>query len=332
MKMKKFLPAIALTLGFSVLAAGCVAGNKTVAFSPFWQQNNLTSGEPIDETLTYKVAFEKGSGLENINYSFAYENGTYTTQLVSKTEGDTIIYEYRTKFSIDVTYTLNGVDSDPFTDTVETYAKFYGGGNLLKPVESSKTTVSHSPRSGSEHASLTTCYSEFNQTVETKYNADGSGSCTVTDNTLEKNNKSTTNFTKDEKYTCIDNETLLLALRAISASTTSATVEVYNQVVNAMQKINISFVVPREDQETGDREFAYKEMVDGEWKEVKKAISYREVNLSLKDKNPGTTQTAWVAQSAPTANTYRNMLLRIEMPLAYDFGTLIYSLDSVDRK
>ncbi len=332
MKMRKFLPAIALTLGFAVLTAGCAAGNKTVAFSPLWQQSNLTGSDPIDETLTYKVNFEKGAGLANINYSFAYENGTYTTQLVSKTEGAATVYEYRTKFSIDVTYTFNGVDSEPFTDSVETYAKFYGDGNLLKPIESSKTTVSHSPRSGREHASLTTCYSEFNQKVETKYNADGSGTCTVTDNTLKENNKSTANFTKDEKYTCIDNETLLLAVRAIGASTTSATVEVYNQVVNAMQKINISFVVPREDQETGDREFSYKEMVDGEWKEVKKAISYREVNLSLKDKNPGTTQKAWIAQSNPIANTYRNVLLRVEMPLAYDFGTLIYSLDSVDRK
>ena len=64
-------------------------------------------------------------------------------------------------------------------------------------------------------------------------------------------------------------------------------------------------------------------------KEGKKAIEYYPVSISIVDEYPGATQTAWYAKPSDksSSNTYRNVLLRLETPIFYNLGTLVYELN-----
>ena len=89
-----------------------------------------------------------------------------------------------------------------------------------------------------------------------------------------------------------------------------------------MQKIDLTFA-----SETGG-EFSY--LLNGE--EVKTTITYRPISLTIDDRNPGGTQTAWIAKTSNASNnTYRNMMLKLSVPLSYSLGNLVYTLSAVDR-
>ena len=65
---------------------------------------------------------------------------------------------------------------------------------------------------------------------------------------------------------------------------------------------------------------------------VKKTIDYRSVTMKLSSSNPGATQTAYIATyDNAEMNTHRNVMLKLETPLAYNLGTLVYSLKSINR-
>ena len=70
---------------------------------------------------------------------------------------------------------------------------------------------------------------------------------------------------------------------------------------------------------------------NGSEEKVKSTITYRPVSMVLDEKNPGATQTAWIAKKPETSsnsNVNRNVLLRLETPLSYGLGSLVYTLNS----
>lgn len=336
MKAKKLFSAIALAMGFTVFA-GCTDASATFTLGEYWKQNSLNN-EEVYEILTYDVAFNAEDGLDDLGYTLDYKNGTYRTTLKSETKDGEVIYKYSTSFSIDVIYTCNGGTAE-FTDSIETEVSFRNAQKKLQPISSTKTTLSHSPMLGDGQNSVEYCYSVFHQTATTTYADDGaSGTCTVIDLTKQESDtgyKTTDSFEKNKKLTLFDNEQLLVALRAFSSSTLSAKAEVYQQVVGNTQKVKFTFA--DSDEEEG-REFAFKffegdlsDLILDNVEEVKKKITYRTASIVLDETNPGATQTAWVATGDATANTYRNMMLRLETPLSYGLGTLVYTLDGVAR-
>ena len=79
--------------------------------------------------------------------------------------------------------------------------------------------------------------------------------------------------------------------------------------------------------ETGaEFSFLYK---NGSEEKSQHTITYRPVSIVLDEKNPGGTQTAWIAKTNDTTNNkYRNVMLRLDTPLSYSLGTLQYTLIS----
>lgn len=325
MKAKKIFSAIALAMGFTVLAA-CADVSATFTLGEYWKYNSLNT-EDIHEVVTYDVAFNDDDydGMKNLGYTLDYENGSYKTVLKSETKDGAVIYTYTTEFSIDVTYACND-EKETFTDTVVSSVSFYGADKKLQPIHSTKTTFSHSPMIGSEQTSTKYCYSIFHQTAETNYEGE-EWTCTVTDHTLKEGDKgyqTTDTFEKNEKLTFFDNEQLLVAARAFGPSTLSGKAQTYQQVIDNTQTVKFTFA--DSDEEEG-REFSL--FINDAKESVKKKISYRTVSLVFDEKNPGATQTAWIATGDATKNTYRNIMLYLETPLSYGIGKLVYTIKGV---
>lgn len=318
MKLKKIALAVAAILALSSLAA-CTDNDQKLPFKDYWEKDSLSGSATVDEKLTYKVTHEKGAGLDNLPYALTYGEGTYVTTLKTHSQG----YIYSTSLTMPVTYKYGEDDAYSVTDTVTTEVIFLRSNEGLRPISSTKNVVSHTPsiRSG---GSSETCFLYYDYSVVTEYPTEGDATATITNKSREGEPtvKSSSFTASDKKYSYLDNELLLLALRAIPASTTTGSVMVYSPYVQTMQKIDLTFA-----SETGV-EFSY--LLNGE--EKKDTITYRPISLTINDRNPGGTQTAWIAKTSNASNnTNRNMMLKLSVPLSYSLGYLVYDLTSVTR-
>ncbi len=314
MKMKKLAPVLALTLCVSAFS-GCT-GDQRESFYSFWQQNSQVK-EHIYETLVYDVEFEAESGLDKIGYELVYDNGQYKTVLVSEEVDGKIVYTYTTEFTITVTYTLHSA-SESFTDRIVSVSKFYDAENALRPISSTKEILSHSPASGGSMLEVSDCYQTFEYSVATVYDADGEeGKSTVTKKGKSPAEKS---FEIDEKhYRYLDNEQLLFATRGLSTSVSTAKLLSYSPFANAVQTVSLSFAQ--------EESAAFTFLKNGV--ESTQTITYRPLSMVLDEKNPGATQTVWIAKTTePANNAHRNVILKLQTPLSYNLGTLTYFLSS----
>ncbi len=321
MKVKKLALCLAALLGATTLAA-CTDDDKRITFNNYWQYDALSGGATVNETLTYAVTFEEGAGIDSLGYELSYGEGEYVATL--KNGADPTLYTYETTLTIPVTFGFDG-KSETFTDKITTTLSFMDAGNALRPISSKKTVVSHTPAS-SKPSSLEGSYGAYDYVIETTYNStEGKGYSVITNNTREDKPSQTTpkfNYTSGD-YSYLDNEQILLALRAVSSTTTSGTVKVYNPFLENTQRVKFSF------QEKTGGDFTH--TLNGAAL-TNKSISYRPVTLVLDEKNPGATQTAWIATAdSPDKNTNRNVMLYLETPLSYSIGTLKYTLRSVQN-
>ena len=314
MKLRKIALALAATLSLTTLAA-CTDTDQKLTFNDYWEYNALVASSSVDETLEYSVTFEKGAGADSLGYSLTYGEGAYVTTLKTHTQG----YIYTTSLTMPVTFQYGEDEAEEVTDTVTTEVIFQRSKDGLRPISSSKKVVSHTPQNGGA-TSTKTCYAFYDFTVETVYPTEGKATSTVTYTTSEEPYVLTNSFdANDKKFSYIDNEQLLLALRAISPSTTSGTVQIYNPFIESKQNINLTFT-----------EEAAKELTlnwNGETQ--KKTIPCRSVSLVIDDRNPGGTQTALIAQRTKVEkNENHNVMLQLTVPLSYSIGNLVYTLVS----
>lgn len=308
MNAKKITSIIALALTASLLTA-CSATQKVI-FNRCWNYDTLRF-EDIHEVLEYDVSFEEGT---SYGYGLNY-NGTYRTELQSQTTPEGYRYLYTTELITEVTYTL-GEESKAIIDRVTTEVQFYPAENGLQPIYSKKSVVSSSPMT-TKPTSIEDCYRTYAYEVTTEYEGKQGKS------TLTQNGKTTEHtFTiDDEKASYLDNEQLLLSLRAMPASVNSTQLLAYSPFTASVQKISVGFG------NGAEGEFEYSK--NGE--STKQTIPYRPVQIQINDKNSGFAQTAWIAKAEnTTANVYRNVMLRLETPLYQGLGKLIYTLTSAD--
>ncbi len=314
MKLKNIALLLAATTSALALTA-CGNNDKKLTFMNYWNKD-VNSPENINETLTYSVTFQKNeTAHKKLAYTLNYGTGSYITCLQSTTDG----FFYTTTLTIPVTYQYGSEAAQTFTDTVKTEVKFLGKNDLLKPVSSKKSVVSHSPVNTTP-AKLSECYTSFEYEVNVTYGEKGNAIVVENPTGTKTESASTFSYT-DSKYSYLDNETLLLALRSISSSTTSGEVQVYNPFMQKMQNIAFSY-----SEKTG-AEFTH--TVNGA-PLTNKMISYRPTLIALQANNPGATQTAWIASTTtPDNNEHRNVMLYLKTPLSYDLGALEYRLTSV---
>ncbi len=321
MKIKKIALVLATAVGVSALAA--CAGDNKIVFYDYWKTNSETKGEKVSEVLEYDVTFTKSLGLDSLNYTLNYGTGKYVTNLQSVDNTDE--YIYKTRLEMPVQYTYDGESSENFLDIVETEVRFYSAlKDALKPISSTKTVYSHTPV-GEKASSLDDCYVEYNYSITTTYDTQGNGTSCVTyqktKDTEASEGTPSTFSTLSDKYNYLDNEQLLLALRAIQSSTMSGTIACYNPFLKKTQTIDFSF--------NSAESSAFSHTLNGEAL-ASSTISYRKASLTLGEKNPGATQTAKIATVSDSAsNTNRNVMLSLETPLSYSLGTLVYTLTAV---
>nr|MBR6778466.1 hypothetical protein [Clostridia bacterium] len=322
MKAKKIVLALAAVLAFCSFAA-CTDTDQKIIFNDYWEEDSLSGSSSINETLEYKVTYEKSGGADAIGYTLTYGEGKYTTTLKSHTHEGQQAYSYTTSLTMPVTYQYGTDEAVSLTDTVTTEVVFLRSKDSLRPISSTKKTVSHTPLNSAGTTSKS-CYATYDFSVVTTYPAEGKATSTVTYN-RENDEPTTATSTfspSNKKLSYLDNEQLLLALRAISSSTSSGSVKIYNPFIEAKQTIKFSF-----SEETGS-EFTY--LLNGENK--KENITYRPVSITIDDRNPGSTQTAWIAKTTnPQKNTQRNVMVKLIVPLSYSLGNLVYDLVSVSR-
>ena len=314
---KKLLSAIALTLCATTFIS-CAGTNKPVTFMEYWLEdanaNAAVAPATVLETLEYEVEFKKASGFGD-NYTVDYQNGVYTTKL-SLNEG---VYRYETSLNISVFYTAGGITTEEMRDSIVSWVEFKKSA-YLQPIASHKEIVTHSPTNGG--STIDTCFESYNYTVDTTYNENGLGgkSVIVNNDPHANNNPQERTFTVDNKYTCLDNEQLLFALRGLSQSTSSASVSVYAPFSGVVQTINLSYAALQE-----GTEFTF----ERNGVSNKQTINYYPVSLKINAQLSGATQTVWIAQTTNAyANTFRNVILQLETPLSYNLGSLIYKLKS----
>ncbi len=320
--MKHKITKTILALAISATCLTSCGTSQKISFSEYWRADSSTK-QDITERLEYSLDYESNDS--DGAYSLDYTNGKYVTELTSFTDsvGDRF-YRYTTELTITAVYIFNG-EVEEHNDSVRTEVVFEQSATL-RPISSRKEVLSHSPTYGlntETPTSVETCYTPYNYVVETTYSGNGEGKCVVTNNVKEEPIVSENAFELDvEKYTYLDNEQLLFALRGIKASaSTSNTFKVYSPFTKAEQKVKATFSSKE------GTEFSY--LNNGT--PVKENIEYFPTSIVLDEKNSGATQTAWFAATVnPQNNTYRNVLLRLETPVSYNLGTLIYQLTSAN--
>ena len=322
MKGKKLISILALVVGLSTFGS-CTNADQKVNFGNFWNTSVLDLNAAINETLEYNVNFEASTS-SLVEYQINYKDGKYTTSLISeKDESGKTVYVYKTQLNITAQYTLNGETAER-KDSVTSTVKFFAGEYGLQPIYSEKDVNASSP-TASTGATAKECYQQYHYTTKVVYNEDCSaGTSTVTYHPTEGDPKAEENgFEIDkEKFSYLDNEQVLFALRGVRTSTSSAKVLVYSPFVETVQKVSWSFTEEKSD------EFSF--FKNGSAEKVTSTITYRPVSVVLDEKNPGATQTVWIAKPGDTANnTNRNVMLRLETPLSYGLGSLVYTLNSV---
>ena len=315
MNRKSIFSCVALVLAAACFTS-CVNSNQKVIFSRNWQKDNTHFQSGLTEELVYDITFEKSS--INGSYSLDYQNGTYTTKLTTEQVNGKIIYCYETKLEIDVLYEC-GQNSDTFQDVVYSWVKFEDVDKALRPIASHKEIISHSPSNSA--SSLEECYYSLNYVVDITYNEDYSGNTVITMLNAEEPTEYQYSFQmKTDKLTGLDNEEILFALRGVNPSLSqTAKFTVYSPFVDNLQTVKATFGTE------SSIDFSFRQ--NGEL--TKDTIQYYPVDVVLDEKNPGNTQKLWIAKNTNSIlNKYHNVILKMEMPVYYNLGTLVYTLTS----
>ncbi len=321
MKRKFFLAmTMVLTTSFLASCSACdsCAGTTKITFKDYYLKNESINQGEVYEQLTYKVTHQD-AGTYN-GYEVVYENGTYVTTLTKSLNDE--YFTLTSELTIDVRYTYKE-ETVSFTDTVVSSVEFYSADSTLRPVRSNKTLHTRTPSSG-DVSKLEDCYVEYNQTVSIEYSADLSEGRSLIVDHLDEDEEISSSFTVEDmdKYTYVDNEQLLFALRCLDADT-SGKVQLYSPFLERTQNVAISA--------DSSTKTSFNLTIDGEEKSGEE-ITYVPFTLTIDEENSGQSQTVWVAKTtAADDNKYRNVILKYISPMPYTLGELQYELVSMTR-
>ncbi len=330
--MKKRKIASLLALAPLALLTACGGGASGLSFTANWHRNTGTRDVPqhTNEQLTYEVSYLPASsqGAFTVNY----EKGTYTTTLGYTVQGGEAYYRLRSELNISVQFSLNGETSEWFRDRVTTESVFASVADSLRPVSSTKEVVSTSPltTSFSPRDELKNNYTTYHYKTVTTYNADMREAVIETtrftaakdETTGETSETSKTDSKKVKlsgKDTYLDNDIILFALRGLDMTAPASFRTIDPQTG---REVKASTDTPAE--------IKYAPNYTTETGTVNTEMPCYQVRIGYNTTNPGQGQTLIYAKKAsdPNNNTHRNALIRMEVPIIYQHGTLVYNLKS----
>lgn len=318
---KKNLLTLASAALCAIVFASCSNASVT-AFSANWYANTTIGNivEGTSETLTYSVTMkEEPAAGKPAAY---YTDGKYTTTLSTEIRDGEQVYSYQTALDISVQFMVDGETSEKFKDSITSKVVFKNTQAGLQPVRSEKRVYSHSPSSIAPKKLEDFCRL-YQYGVEIEYKENCTKATSVyTDYSKSEPIVNSKDFSISDKYSYLDNEQILFALRGVSfasshqlqrnnSTSTGTSTQLFKATPSAAESEEFEFEM--------------------NGTSAKRAIQYYPVALVLSDKNPGSTQTAWYAATTNnTSNTYRNVLLKLEAPLYYNLGTLVYTLKTAN--
>lgn len=298
---------------FACSAFSACANNEQVAFYPYWQKDVSLTQYSLHEELVYDVTFTPETYTSERNYTLQYKDGSYTTSLTLTAEGQSLYYVYRTELHITAEYTYQQ-ETKSCVDQIISEVKCKAD-STLHPVSSKKSIKSSSPKNAAV-SSVDQCFNYYEYEIVTEYNANcSSGTSTVTQKDKESVTKK---FSIDKsKYNYIDNEQLLFAIRGLDPTANNTpSIQAYAPFVHQVQLLDVQFNTVK----GADFTFSLNGV------EEARTVQYYPVSIKINSKYPGATQVAWIAsQKSPS---FRNVVLKLETPLAYNLGTLTYTLKS----
>lgn len=322
--MKKIRLAGLLLLAPLTLLSAC-SGGTPLSFTANWYRNTALGGSVNDtlEELTYEVSFTPAEN--DSSFSVEYDTGTYTTRLINAnialSDGSTKEgYIYATELTISGRYRLGSEVSEDFSDRVSSSVSFLPVTDGLKPVKSEKEVLSTSPIV-SLPETLEGAFETYHYTYDVSYDAALTTATAVyTDLNAETPAPETREYAIDGTTTYLDNEQILFALRGLSLSSV-ATFRTVNSVMGIVTEVSTGTST------TGPT--SLKESVDFtmDGTAVKTEIDAVQVPIIYQSTPSGQQQDLVYAATTDTNNnTYRNVLLRMEVPVLQSLGTLVYRL------
>ena len=330
--MKKIRLAGLILLAPLTLLCAC-SGGTPLSFSANWYRNTAL-GDSIGqthETLTYSVTFTPSETSEE-GLTVEYDAGTYTTELINDNvtlaDGSTKEgYIYTTELSISGRYRLGG-EVKEFSDFVTSKVTFLPVGYGLQPVKSEKEVSSTSPQNAAAET-LDGAVGEFHYTYDVTYDASLSTATAVYTDLVEREQEDgssalpepeTREFEIEGDTTYLDNEQILFALRGLDLSA-GVTFRTINSVMGHVTEAGTS----SNTQSSAAVKTAVDFTMDGT--AVKQELDAVEVPLVYRSSPSGQAQTlVYAATTDPNNNTYRNVLLKMEVPVLQSLGTLVYTL------
>lgn len=308
----------------ALLLAGCSSGTSRLTLSANWYAaSDITVGiSGTYEELRYAVTFEADENADKKPLSVRYDEGVYTTKLTNSTvetdDGVKPCYYLSTRLEITGRYTLNGVTGEDFTDVVTSEVWFLDVTTELQPVKSVKSVLTHSAVSSSP-STLEDGIIVYEYTYTADYNADCTEAAIVIEYTHPENatkTEKTVSLSGNGSY--LDNETVLFAMRGVSTSA-ACSFRTVNPVTQAQTGIGMS-AAPVTESKT------YTFSVNGA--SAERTLNAYTFSLGYTGSNPGQPQELTYAAKAAdgSANTYRNVLLEMRVPVLQSLGTLIYRL------
>ena len=322
--MKKIRLAGLLLLAPLTLLSAC-SGGTPLSFTANWYRNTALGSSVNDtlEELTYEVSFTPAEN--DSSFSVEYDTGSYTTRLINAnialSDGSTKEgYIYTTELTISGRYRLGSEVSEDFSDRVSSSVSFLPVTDGLKPVKSEKEVLSTSPIV-SLPETLEGAIETYHYTYDVSYDAALTTATAVyTDLNAETPAPETREYAIDGTTTYLDNEQILFALRGLSLSSV-ATFRTVNSVMGIVTEVSTGTST------TGPT--SLKESVDFtmDGTAVKTEIDAVQVPIIYQSTPSGQQQDLVYAATTDTNNnTYRNVLLRMEVPVLQSLGTLVYRL------
>ena len=322
--MRKAKIAGGLLLASALFLTACGGTTPPLAFNVNWYYNTTRSKSNVENTrerLEYAVTFE--STPQN-GLSLEYTDGKYVTELKNDTvttENESFSgYVYTTELNISVRFTLNGESSEVFQDYVKTGVEFRSAYDGLKPVRSWREVVTHSPTES--YTSLVSSFATYSFRYEVDYNADLTEAASKYYASLtEEVEPEERTYDVSGTDTFLDNEQIEFALRGLDM-TTIPSFRSINMVTGKVQSLSFR-AAPTETTERVEFEMDGRPVLE-------EALPAYSLILSYTGNNSGQPQTLLYAKKAddPLANTYRNVLLKMEVPVLQSLGTLVYKLTS----
>lgn len=335
---KKRLFALLACAPLAVLCA-CGGGVRTLALSANWYKGAMQKQLlDIDERLEYTTHFT--SEVEGNGYRASYEDGSYVTELKTDELDGQKVYVLKTYFTVSGKFLLAEHESEPFTDHTYSEVYFLGVNDLvspLRPIKSYKHISSHAPvvnpteedLFNAYHYEYAFTYSETLETAQYTFTTlpalEGDFTPRPAENDAEP---SVYDIKLTGSGTYLDNEQIFFALRgldlkeavsfrSVDPQTRQCTALTFPEVPTSRDldaaSDSVSFDIL-------DREGNVAETVGG-------TIRANVVSLAYSAAQPGPTRTlTYAALTQENNNKYRNVLLKIDNPVAQSLGYMTYSL------